>query len=214
MTTLESNHHAKHKGKDAQPQMQLWPMDATITGIRVDLGGTGTAGGTPQISNYFGYPFFYHVKSSAGNGVDIAIDENAPSTYDPAITTKVAVNSVTLTYTYYQPDNTPVTQTMTSTSPGGQYLGGPLSLCIEFSDDLTTGTLVVEALPAPQQDTGTKLGIVVVSKDNTSNKTTRGYFVRVPITAGLTTGTLPTTAGIHWPASGGMAGPVGGGQVP
>ncbi|HTD33945.1 MAG TPA: hypothetical protein VK665_09815 [Candidatus Elarobacter sp.] len=218
MTTLESKHHAKHNGEDTPAPLQLWPMDATITGIRVDLGGTGTPGGSGQIMHYFGYPFYYHVaKSTAGTGVDITIDENSPSSYDPTITSthSLPVDSVTLTYTYYTPPPNPtaVSATMTYDSPGGQYAGGPLNLCMEFSDDLSSATLVVEPRPAPQQDDETRLGIVVVNKAYTSSGSTRGYFVRVPIAAD-SSGNLPTTTTIHWPGSGGMAGPVGGGQVP
>jgi hypothetical protein len=193
-----------------------WPMKARLTAIRVDLGNpgaTGTPGGAPAIDNYAGYPFYYHVRQSTSGpagSVDILIDEVGPSDW----TATGPINSVSLTYKYMvAPNPQPVTEQMTYSSPGGYFRGEHLHICIDFSDDLTSGTLVIERASYEGDANFSRVGILVVAKDYSTSNTTRGHFVVVPVTQD-STGNYPTTASIHWPGLGGFAGPVGGGQVP
>jgi len=194
-----------------------WPMDAQLTAMRVDLGppGTpGTPGGAPAINHYFGYPFYYHVVRSTNGpsgSVDIVIDETGPNDW----TAKGPINSVALTYTYMTPAPNPsaVVQHMTHPSPGGDFRGEHLHVCIDFADDLTTGTLIVERARHEGDAKYSRVGILVVSKDYSTSNTTRGHFVVVPVAADAS-GNYPTTGSIHFGGPGAFAGPVGGGQVP
>ena len=195
-----------------------WPLKTQLTAIRADLGSpgtTGTPGGSPSINDYAGYPFYYHVvASSTGSpgSVDILINETGPSDS----TAKGPINSVTLTYTIMSPPPNPhpITQQMKYKSPGGEYRGEHLHLCIDFSDDLTTGTLIIDRARHEGEVDYSRVGILVVSKDYSASQTTRGHFVVVPVTADASNN-FPTTASIHFPGQlGSFAGPVGGGQVP
>ena len=188
-------------------------MDVTITGMTLNMTGGPASGGSPEIDNYFGYAFYYHVSPSVNEaGVDIVIDQNAPSSYQGTGT----VNSVNIYYSYQAGPST-TQQQMTFDNPGVTYGGNPLNLSLQFTEGMTQATFMISeqntAMLVRSSGNGdtASLQIYVVDAAYSVSGNTEGYFINVPFNDNYQD---CTTATLDWPDKGGLAGPVGGANSP